>query len=51
MHDAVWRMRIASIGIRTMVRILVPIALPLIVAAGLRIPLKDLLLKLLKALA
>ena len=51
MHDAVWRMRIAPISMRSMMRILVLVALPFIVVAGLQIPLKDLLLKLLKALA
>ena len=43
-------MRMAPIGKGSIVRILVPIALPMIVVAVLQIPLKDLLLKLAKAL-
>ena len=40
----------APIGKGSIVRILVPIALPMIVAAMLRVPAKELLLKLFKAL-
>jgi hypothetical protein len=50
MYDAVKRMRVVPIGKATIVKILVPMALPLIVVAALRIPLKDLLLTVVKAL-
>jgi hypothetical protein len=50
MYDAVKRMRVVPIGKGSLVRIVVPIALPLIVVAMLRIPLKELLLQLVKAL-
>ena len=50
LFDAVKRMRIAPIGKGSLVRILVPVALPMIVAAMLRVPAKELLLKLFKAL-
>jgi hypothetical protein len=51
MHDAVRRMRIAPVGVRALLLILIPIALPFLVVVGLRVPLKELLLDLLKALA
>lgn len=51
MYDAVRRMRTIPISARALSRILVPIALPFLVVIGLQIPLKDLLLKLAKALA
>jgi hypothetical protein len=50
MYDAVKRMRVFPIGKGAIVKILVPIVLPMIVVAALQIPLKDLLLKLVKAL-
>jgi hypothetical protein len=50
MYDAVTKMRIAPIGKASIVKILVPMALPMLVVAALQIPFKDLLLKLLKAL-
>jgi hypothetical protein len=50
MYEAVKRMRVVPIGKGTIVTILVPIALPLLVVAALRIPLKTLLLTLAKAL-
>jgi hypothetical protein len=50
MYDAVKRMRVVPIGKGSLVRIVVPIALPLIVVAMLRIPLKELFLQLVKAL-
>ena len=50
MYEAVTKMRIAPIGKPSLVRILVPMVLPLLVVAAMRIPLKELLLKLLKAL-
>lgn len=50
MYDAVRRMHVVPIGKQTIVSILVPIALPLLVVAALQIPLKEVLLKLVKAL-
>jgi len=50
MYDAVKHMRIVPIGKGAIIKILVPIALPLIVVAALQIPLKELLLKLVKTL-
>jgi len=50
MYDAVKRMRVVPVGKGAIVKILVPIVLPMIVVAALQIPLKDLLLKLVKAL-
>ena len=50
MYDAVKRMQLAPIGKGVIIKILLPIVLPLIVVAALRIPLKELLLKLAKAL-
>jgi hypothetical protein len=50
MYDAVRHMRVIPIGKGTIVKILVPIVLPMIVVAALQIPLKDLLLKLVKTL-
>ena len=50
LFDAVKRMRMAPIGKGSIVRILVPIAMPMIVVALLQIPVKELLVKLLKAL-
>jgi hypothetical protein len=49
LFDAVKRMRMVPIGTGSIVRILAPIALPMLVVAALQIPLKDLLLKLAKA--
>jgi hypothetical protein len=43
-------MRLAPIGMRAMLAIVLPIALPMLVAAALKIPLKNIVLKLLKAL-
>ena len=40
----------ALVGMRAMVAIMLPIALPMLLAAALQIPLKDIVLKLLKAL-
>jgi hypothetical protein len=50
LYNAVKRMRVAPIGKASIIKILVPIALPLIVVAALRIPLKELLLTVVKAL-
>jgi hypothetical protein len=50
MYDAVKRMRVVPIGKAAIVKILVPIALPMIVVAALQIPLKSLVLTLLKTL-
>jgi hypothetical protein len=50
MYDAVKRMRGVPIGKGAIMKVLLPIALPFIVVAALQIPLKDLLLKLAKAL-
>lgn len=49
MYDAVKRMQIVPIGKGSLVRILVPLALPMIVIAAMRIPIGELLLKLVKA--
>jgi len=43
-------MRIAPISKTSIVKVLVPMVLPMLVVAALQIPLKDLLLKILKAL-
>lgn len=50
MYDAVKRMRVVPIGKAAIVKILVPIALPMMVVAALQIPLKQLLLTVVKAL-
>ena len=50
MYDAVKRMRVVPIGKAAIVKILIPIALPMIVVAALQIPLKQLLLTVVKAL-
>ncbi len=50
MFDAVKKMRPVPIGKAAVMKVLVPIALPLIVVAALQVPLKELLLKLAKAL-
>jgi hypothetical protein len=50
MYEAVTRMRIAPISKTSIVKVLVPMVLPMLVVAALQIPLKDLLLKILKAL-
>ncbi len=49
-YDAVKHMRVVPIGKATFVKILVPVVVPMIVVAALQVPLKDLLLKVLKAL-
>ena len=49
MYDAVKRMQIVPIGKGSLVRVLVPLALPMIVIAAMRIPIGELLLKLVKA--
>ena len=50
MYDAVKRMRVVPIAKAAIVKILVPIALPMIVVAALQVPLKQLLLAVVKAL-
>jgi hypothetical protein len=50
MYDAVKRMRGIPIGKGAVMKVLLPIALPFIVVVALQIPVKDLLLKLAKAL-
>jgi hypothetical protein len=50
MYDAVVKMRRVPIGKASVIGILLPLALPLLVVAALQVPLKDLLLKLAKAL-
>jgi hypothetical protein len=50
MYEAVTKMRVAPIGKASLIKILVPMALPMLVVAALQIPFKELLLKLLKAL-
>lgn len=49
-YGAVKAMRLAPIGMRAMLAIVLPIALPMLVTAALQIPLKDIIPKLLKAL-
>jgi hypothetical protein len=49
-YHAVVAMRPAPVGRRAIVAIVLPIALPMLLAAALQIPLKDIVLKLLKAL-
>lgn len=51
LSDGVGRMRLAPIGMRALVAILLPVLLPLLVVAAIEIPVKDLLLKLLSTLA
>ena len=50
MYDAVKKMRVVPIGKGAVMKVLLPIASLFIVVAALQIPLKDLLLKLAKAL-
>jgi hypothetical protein len=50
LHDAARRMRIVPIGRRSLIAILVPAAIPLVVVLAIEIPVKDLLLGLLKTL-
>ncbi len=50
MYDAVKKMRGVPIGKGAILKVLLPIALPFIVVAALQIPLKELLIKLAKAL-
>jgi hypothetical protein len=50
MYEAVLKMRVVPIGKVSIAGILLPLAVPLLVVAALQIPLKDLLLKLAKAL-
>jgi hypothetical protein len=50
LYDAVVKMRRAPIGKVSFIGILLPLALPLLIVAALQVPLKELLLKLAKAL-
>jgi hypothetical protein len=50
MYEAVKKMRRLPVGKTALVKIVVPLAIPLLLAAALQVPLKDLLLKLAKAL-
>jgi len=50
MYEAVVKMRVVPIGKVSIVGILLPLAVPLLVVAALQVPLKELLLKLAKAL-
>jgi len=50
MYEAVKKMRRVPVGKASLVMIVVPLALPLVLAAALQIPLKDLLLKLVKTM-
>jgi len=50
LYDAVKRMRIVPIGKGSIAQILLPIALPFVVVATLQIPIKEVLLKLAKAM-
>jgi hypothetical protein len=51
MYDAVRSMRSLPIGKGSLAGILVPILVPMLIIVALRIPVKDMLLNLLKALA
>jgi len=51
MYDAVRRMRSLPVGKGSLAGILVPILVPMLIVVALRIPVKDMLLNLLKALA
>jgi hypothetical protein len=50
MYDAVKRMRVVPIGKGTIAKILVPILVPMIVVAALQVPIKQILLTVVKAL-
>jgi hypothetical protein len=50
MYEAVVKMRRVPVGKASVIGVLLPLALPLLVVAALQVPLKDLLLKLAKAL-
>lgn len=50
MYESVKKMRSVPISKASLIAIAVPLALPLVLAAALRIPLKELLLKLAKML-
>jgi hypothetical protein len=50
MYEAVKKMRRLPVGKSALLKIIVPLAIPLVLAAALQIPLKGLLLKLAKAL-
>lgn len=49
MFDAVKRMRIVPIGKASLIRVLVPLAIPMVIIAAMQIPVGELLLKLVKA--
>jgi hypothetical protein len=50
MYEAVAKMRKVPIGKSAVVTIVVPLAIPILIVAALQIPIKDLLLKLVKVL-
>jgi hypothetical protein len=50
MYEAVRRMRVVPVGKEAILKILVPIAAPMLVVAAAQVPLKELLLKLFKTL-
>jgi hypothetical protein len=45
------RMRSLPVGKRALISVIVPVAIPLLVVVSLRVPIKDVLLGLLKAIA
>ena len=50
MYDAVKKMQGVPLGKGVVLKVLVPMALPMIVVAALQVPLKEILLKLMKTL-
>ena len=50
LYEAVRRMRVVPVGKAAILKVLVPIAVPLLVVAAVQVPLKDLMMKLVKTL-
>jgi len=50
LYDAVARMRVIPIGMQALAAVLVPAVLPLVAVAAIRVPLKDILVKILQTL-
>ena len=51
LYDAVQKMRVAPIGMRSLAPILIPVAVPMLVVAAIEVPIGELLLKLVSTLA
>ena len=51
LFEAVGRMRVALVSVRALVVILLPLALPMVIVAGLKVPLREVLVDLVKLLA